>query len=360
MAGVSRSSRPRCSPRRAALSFAAVLLGLFCLPAAAFAVGTPPVIGNGQVSPGTLPYEGGSVEVNVDVSDEDGVSSVFAEFLGTDGTYQGTFLSNYVGDTWTGGVYLPPNYNSFPVQYMVYVSAADGAGESSFESIGDVTVDAPPEFDEAPYVSEPSVSPTLLPSTGGSVKFQATASDNRSISEVFAWATPAGGTATQILMEPISFNRFEGVFSVPANLAPSAQAYAVSITAVDDAGQSTTIPAEGFTVAAPLAPPGPLVLQPKEIDFGRIRLGRGHRRSLTVRNVGSRKSVPVEIQAEISGQPFKLLTEKIAWPLVLRPGQSYRFDIEYRPTALGPQTGTFAVRGAGGTYTVVLSGSGKR
>ena len=357
---MSRSTQSRRSPRRAALSFAAVLLGLLCLPAAASAVGTAPVIGNGQVSPGTLPFEGGSVEVNVDVSDEDGISSVFAEFLGTDSTYQGTFLSNYVGDTWSGGVYLPANYNSFPVQYTVYISAGDGAGESSFESIGDVTVDAPPEFDEDPYLSEPSVSPTLLPSTGGSVTFQATASDNRSISEVFAWATPADGVATQVLMEPISFSRFEGVFSVPANLATSARSYAVTITAVDDAGRSTTIPAESFTVAAPLAPPGPLVLHPKKIDFGGIRLGRGRTRSVTVRNAGSNKSVPVEIQAETSGQPFKLLTEKIAWPVVLRPAQSRRFGIEYRPTELGPQTGTFTVRGAGQTYTVALSGSGKR
>ena len=349
----------RPSPLRA-ICFAAVLLGLLCLPATASADEMLPVISNGQVSPSTLPYEGGSVEVSVDVSDGDGVSSVSAEFFGSDGTYQGTLLSNYVGDTWSGGVYLPSNSNSFPLQYTVFVSAVDGAGESSFESIGDVTVDAPPEFDEVPYVSEPSVSPTLLPSTGGSVRFQATASDNRSVLEVYAWATPAGGTPTNILMEPISFNRFEGVFSVPANSGPSAQNYTVTITAVDDAGQSTTIPAESFTVATALAPPGPLVLHPNRIDFGRIQLGRGHRRSVTVRNAGSKKSVPVEIQAETSGQPFKLLTEGLAWPIVLRPGQSRRFDIEYRPIALGTQTGTFTVRGAGQIYNVALSGSGKR
>ena len=161
-------------------------------------------------------------------------------------------------------------------------------------------------------------------------------------------------------MEPISFNRFEGVFSAPANLGTTAQTYTVTMTVVDDAGQSTTIPAESFTVAAPLAPPGPLVLQPKKIDFGQIRLGRGHRRSVTVRNAGAKVSVPVEIQVETSGQPFKLLTEGLAWPIVLRPGQSHRFDIEYRPIALGTQTGSFIVRGASETYNVELTGSGKR
>lgn len=360
MDAVPRSARSHRLMWRVLLSFVTAFICLLCLPVEASAVGTPPVISNGQVSPGTLPHEGGSVEVNVDVSDGDGVSSVFAEFLGSDGIYQGTLLSNYVGDTWSGGAYLPPNYNSFPVQYSVYISAGDGAGESSFELIGDVTVDAPPEFDEAPYVSEPSVSPTLLPSTGGSVKFQVSAADNRSISEVFAWASPATGTPTQILMEPMSFNRFEGVFSVPANLGPSAVIYGVTITAVDDAGQSTTIPAESFTVAAPLAPAGPLVLRPKTISFGKIRLGGGRRRSIVVRNAGSKKSVPVEIQAETSGQPFKLLTDEIAWPVVLPPGRSRRFHIEYRPTAVGPQTGTFTARGAGRTYTVALWGSGKR
>jgi hypothetical protein len=220
--------------------------------------GVGPVFSHAHVTPATLPPEGGSVEVTVDVADPDGVSSVFVEFMGSDGTYQGTLLSQGAGEEWYGGVYLPTNCCfEWPNQYAVSVSATDAFGAYSFESIGDVTVGGVPPFDEAPEIYEPQVTPTEIGSTGGTIAFRATAWDNRNVAEVFATVARPGVPTTQVQMEPVDYKRYAGYLYLPGNETASAQSYEVTMTAIDDIGQLTTIPAEGLTVAAKPPPPPP-------------------------------------------------------------------------------------------------------
>ncbi len=268
---MSRPTRPACC-RGLLVSALALVVAIMLAPSAAFAaeVGdeSGPAISNASVMPATLPYPGGSVEISIQVTDPDGIQYVYAEFLAGDGTAQGTQLSTAVGETYYGGVYLPANYASNPNQYDVYVTAADELGWfSGPELVGNVEVEAFPQFNEAPAISEPSVSPQQLPWNAGSVSFEASATDDIAITEVFATVSRPGALTTQIQMEPISYSRFLGVFDVPYNIGSSPQEYEVTMTAIDDIGQLTTIEAPGFTVASPR--PGDRPPNPRGNGWGR-------------------------------------------------------------------------------------------
>lgn len=305
----------------------------------------PPVISNGILTPGIVSFEGGVVSIGVDVTDDFGLSSVFAEVIGSDGTYFSTGMDPTGGNSYSASVGIPANLSEGEVSYSVYVSASDTNGALSSELIGEIQVPPPPQFDEAPNVSDPSVQPRELPAAGGPVTIQATASDNRSVSEVYATVAIPGGGSTQVQLEPISFSRFEGVFTAPPNTGATAAQYGIEITALDDIGQPGSVDAGSITVdPGPAQVTGQLRVWPGSRSFGHVRVGRQAWRLVRVRNTGPKKTAPIEGVVQVSGAPFSLLggtPEGIHFRL--RPRETRVYSVGFRPGAIGLQAGSVTV-----------------
>jgi hypothetical protein len=322
----------------------------------------PPQIVGGAVSPSSLSYEGGLVQLSADVVDDIGVSMVFAQIYGPDGVNQAIQLFQGNESTYFGTLEVLPNYSEFAVSYGVEIQAYDTNNAFVSTTIGEVQVEAAPQFDELPYVNEATVTPQLLPATGGTVTISAEASDNRSISAVFATVSSLDGS-TEVPLSPISFSRYEGTFAVPANSGPLAAEYVVEVVAQDDIGQESRVSAGIVTVEPPLPPsPGQLQIGPAVPSFGSVALGKTARRQVFVRNVPRRGGAPVEATARIVGSPgFSLAgasAEEIHFSL--RPGEKLVLPIEFRPTTPGEHSATLEiVRDDGGQPGLAVGISGR-
>ncbi len=330
---------------------------------------TPPLISNGVVSPSSLPHQGGTVSIDVDIEDDFGVAMAYAVIYSPEGSWENVLLipskiSPAGVATYSGSVNVPPNYTDSQVSYGVEIQASDTNGASALELIGWIDVEAQPQFDEAPSVSDPTVTPRQLPATGGPVKIRATATDNRSVSAVYATVTPPAGSSFQIEMEPVNSSEFEGVFDVPGNADTSAKQYAIEVVAEDDIGQPGTADAGIVTVAPPSLPPagGPLTVSPATRSFGRVRVGHQAVRWITIRNTGARRTAPVEGVIQVSGAPFSLpRAGSDGIHFRLRPGRSRIYPVVFGPAAVGPQAGSVSIVRADGAQpdlVVQLSGQG--
>jgi hypothetical protein len=233
------------------------------------------------------------------------------------------------------------------MNYSIIVQAIDLGGNSTWEGGGGITVDAAPQFDERPIVSDPLVTPRNLPSGGGASTIRVTASDDRSISEVYATVTRPDGSTTNVPLEGVSSSEFEGVFTAPANVGTTAAQYAIEVTALDDIGQSASADAGLVTVAA--APPPPslakLTVNPGWLSFQTIRVGDRERESIVVRNTGGRSAGTVRGTVAVSGAGFALVgagPNGIAF--TLRPGESKAIKVDFRPNSPGRYAGTVTVR----------------
>jgi hypothetical protein len=324
----------------------------------------PPEIRSGAVSPGTLSFEGGNVQLSAEVVDDFGVSMVYAQIYGPSGTNQSIQLFQGNQDTYFGTLEVPANFSEEAVSYGVEIQAYDTNGAYVATLIGGVDVEAAPQFDEFPYVTEPTLTPPFLPSSGGTVTIGAEASDNRSISTVYALIALPGGGNTEVPLQPISFSRFEGTFAVPANPGPLAAEYVVEILAQDDIGQETRVSAGIITVEPPPAPsPGQLRTWPGTRFFGPVFLGGKTWRLILVRNAPRRGGAPVEATARLVGSPAFSLPgappEGIHFSL--RPGETRAFLVEFRPTSAGQQSASLQIaRDDGGQpgFAVDLTGRG--
>jgi hypothetical protein len=250
-----------------------------------------------------------------------------------------------------------------PVSYGVEIQAYDTNGAFVATSIGEVQVEAAPQFDEFPYVNEPLLTPPFLPVTGGTVTISAEAGDNRSISAVFAAIALPGGGSTEVPLQPVSFSRYEGTFAVPANPGPLAAEYLVEIAAQDDIGQETRVSAGTITVEPPALSAGQLKVRQSTRSFGAVRIGRAAQRLVLVRNVPRRAGGPVEATARIVGAPAFSLPGASAEGIhfLLAPGEKQAFLVEFRPATAGKQSASLEiVRADGGQpgLSVGLTGRG--
>src|SRR4029077_5538070 len=105
---------------------------------------------------------------------------------------------------------VPPNYSDVPVEYVVEVQAYDNNGAYSASLIGGVQVEAAPQFDESPYVTNAELNPSFLPAEGGTVTISADAGDNRGLAGLFATVALPGGGSVEVAMNPTSSSHFEG------------------------------------------------------------------------------------------------------------------------------------------------------
>jgi hypothetical protein len=324
----------------------------------------PPAILGGAVTPGNLSFEGGNVQLSADVVDDFGVMMIYAQVYGPDGTNQSIQLFQGNGTTYFGTLEVPPNYSDLEVGYGVEVQVYDTNGAFVSSLIGGVQVEAAPQFDELPYVSEPLLAPRFLPAAGGAVTISVEASDNHSISTVFATIALPGGGSAEVPLQPVGFNRYEGAFAAPANPAALAAEYVVEISAQDDIGQETRVGAGTITVEAPPPVTGPLAVWPGSSSFGSVKVGRSGWRLLFVRNAGPRRGAPVEATARLAGSSaFSLLGAAPDGSIHfrLRPREVRAFVVEFRPSGVGTQTGSLAIirdDGAQSALGAVLSGQG--
>ena len=218
--------------------------------------GTPPVITNGLLSPGILSFEGGNVQISVDIVDESSLQMTTAQVYGSDGSSQAISLSQGGGDTYYGTFEAPANFSDGTVSYAVDVQAYDLAGNFNSGTIGEIQVGPAPQFDETPYVSEATLNPQVLPAEGGTVTINAAAGDDHGLSAAFATVTPvSGGAVTEVGLNWVESNRFEGTYQAPANLGPTAAEYIVEVVVRDDIGQEGRATAGTITVEAPVVTP---------------------------------------------------------------------------------------------------------
>jgi hypothetical protein len=330
----------------------------------------PPTIGGGQVNPATLTYEGGTVVLTGEVEDDCGIRSVhgevvnegFASFFEMHPVGPGSFVNATV---YQGEAQLPPNYQESPVYYFAVMEAEDTNGSIEHAFSGEVEVAAAPAFDEAPYVSNATLSPRTLGSAGGLVTIGADASDNRSVASAFAIVTLPDNSQREVLLEPTSSQHFEGTFLAPANLGAAPEEYSVVTYAEDDIGQTGSESAGSFTVAAPVSPPpsGELVVRgPTTRSFGRVKVGDATTRRLVVRNEGGRGTHPIATTITTSGAPFSIQGAAGGRvEFVLAPKETRTFTIEFEPVAAGPANGSAVVARADGaqpSVSVRLTGVG--
>lgn len=217
---------------------------------------TPPLITNGVLSPSSLSYDGGNSQISVDIIDETELHSVSAQVYGSDGSYQAIALYQGSGSTFYGTLEAPANYSEGTVSYSVEVQAYDAFHNYNASSIGEVQVEGRPQFDEAPWISITELWPQVLPPEGGAVTIAAEAGDNRGLGAVFATVTPvSGGASTEVGLNGVSSNRFEGTYQAPANMGTAAAEYIVEVVVQDDIGQGARATAGTIAVEPPAVTP---------------------------------------------------------------------------------------------------------
>lgn len=218
---------------------------------------TPPVITNALLSPGLLSFEGGNVQISVEIIDESGLQMTTAQVYGSDGSYQAIALYQGNGATYYGTLEAPANYSDGTVSYAVEVQAYDVFNNYNASTIGEAQVGPAPQFDEAPWVTLASLNPPVLPPSGGPVTISSQAGDNSGLSAVFALITPVnGGAGTEVGLNGISAGSFEGTWEAPPNSGPLAAEYIVEVVVRDDIGQ------EGRALAGTIAVEAPEVIPP--------------------------------------------------------------------------------------------------
>ncbi|HWC47694.1 MAG TPA: hypothetical protein VG448_02300 [Solirubrobacterales bacterium] len=129
-----------------ALSVLAALL--LSLPAAAAACGSedPPVITNATATPSTLPWEGGTIRVEAEVTEPACGVGVWLEITSSEGNHYPSQMlptEETVNDnprTYRAEFGAPANPGTTAQKYSVAVSAIDEAGQQSSKSVGTVTV----------------------------------------------------------------------------------------------------------------------------------------------------------------------------------------------------------------------------
>jgi hypothetical protein len=220
---------------------------------------TGPIIAATSLTPASLPPEGGTITITATVEDDFGVAMAYAEIYGPELFRESVQLIPFEVSptgviTFAGTFNAPPNLTDSPLGYGVEIQATDTNGAFATRFLGEVQVEATPKFDEAPFVSDPTVAPRQLPASGGELTLAVDASDDRALAGVFAIVTRPDGTTVEVPLESTGPSRFEGTFAVAANAETTAKQYAIQFVAEDDIGQTTNADGGLATVAGAPVP----------------------------------------------------------------------------------------------------------
>ena len=112
-------------------------------------------------------------------------------------------------------------------------------------------------MNQPPVVTNPSLTPTSLPVTGGDVTIRADVTDaDGSVANVTAFVlSPGGGFIPVPMTQPAAGAPYEGMWTAPANTGESAAEYPVLVTALDNEDEPGEAPAGSVTVAGTNQPP---------------------------------------------------------------------------------------------------------
>lgn len=331
---------------------ALLTLGLLAPVAAARAADEdPPVVTDASVTPTQLPKAGGTVTITATVTDDVGVQQVYAEISGSDGSYTSVGLAHTTGSTYQGTTTIPGNGTEEERSYSIVVFAADAAQNySEGVGAGEVSVEAQPQMDPYPWVSNTTVAPRDLPSGGGDVTIGAIATDNRSVNEVYAQVSGPDGFEAAVELFGDGTDHYEGVLTLPANPTASARQYSVTVYASDDIGQQDSD--DGGTIT--VAPGGTLKVSEKTSAFGRVPIRSKAVRLIKVRNTGVPGSPSLPVDAVLTGSPAFTFGGPSSFRV--KPGETRYLRIRFRPTAVGPATAELTINGTG--PVVRLTGRG--
>jgi hypothetical protein len=348
-----------------ALSALAALL--LALPAAASACGseTPPVITNASATPSTLPWEGGTIRIEVDVESDCGVGVQLEIGSSNGGSYPSEMLptEESVNDnprTYRSEFGAPANYDESPVYYQATIRATDVEGGGAETVAGETEVVGAPPFDEPPAISNATVKPLRVGSSGGGVTISADISDNRGV--YYAWAAVMlpDETIKDVTLQAVSSSHFEGFFKAPANPGIVAQKYSVVVYAEDESALRGWEEAGTFSVS-PLT--GPLIAWTTEGSyFGRVAVGSTATRTVAVHDSGGPKTQPVEASIAASGPSFSVqgaVGGKVDFTIAA--GETKTFVVIFSPTSTGYKTGSAVISRPDGSQpnvSVSLSGQG--
>jgi hypothetical protein len=321
-----------------------------------------PVVTNPAIAPTGLGNAGGVVTVNAHVTDDsNALDIVFVEVRGPSWFSTAMTRGGVTPDDWYGNIELPPNYTNEPATWDVYVRALDLEGAETTVLAGTAQVASQPEFDEPPSIFDPAVSPRDLSSAGGSVMLAVSAWDLRGISEAYAVVTGPAGATSHVVLDPISADRFQGVFNAPANAGVSPAQYSVLFIALDDIGQQGAVDGGVFKVAVTPVPTGQLKID-STISFGTVKIGSRASKTIKLRNDGKKTTGPISGLLIAPAPPFYLMgAVSGSVPFTLRAGETKTCNVEFRPTAVGQPAATIVVRRADGSQSglaTVLSGRG--
>lgn len=326
----------------------------------------PPYIAAGELSPSSLSWEGGSVQIRAEIIDDRGLYMTYAQIYRPDASSELMQIFEGYKDNYFGTLEVPPNYSDVPVEYGVEIQVWDNNGAYAATLIGSVQVEAAPQFDEPPYVTGAELNPSFLPSEGGTVTISADAGDNGGIAGLFATVALPGGGSVEVPMNPTSSSHFEGTYEVPANAGPLAAEYPVEVVAQDDLGQQGRASAGTITVAPPPPPPssGQLEILPADRSFGTVKLGKTAQRQVVVRNLPRKGGEPVAATAVVYGSSaFSIAGASAPVHFVLQPGERKTITVQFAPTAAGEQYGALELirdDGAQPNLAIQLAGRGSR
>lgn len=329
---------------------------LLAVPASAAACGeeggedTGPLVTEAKLTPASLPSEGGTGVISARVEDDCGVQQVYAEINSTEGIYVSFQLLpaediNSNARVYRGEFQVPANFQEWSVGYQGNVSAEDTNGAFAEAYAGEIEVAGAPQFDEPPYISAASAAPNVWGAWGGATKISVEASDTRSLANVYAIVTNPNGSETELPLEGVSFSRFEGTLTVPANFTGTAQTYSVSAFAEDDIGQTTGAYAGTITVEPKGTPhPGSLALEPASLYFGPVSLGHAASHSFVLSNGGKPGSPPVAGVLRLPGTQYSIVgASGEDLPFSLGPGEEQTFTVNFQPTVKGQQIARLAL-----------------
>jgi hypothetical protein len=279
--------------------------------------------------------------------DDFGFTSINADIIAPDSSYSTIQLWSLGGDTYGATLSIPPNYTDNAVAYGVIVYAIDTTYQYSNQiPLGPVYVDAQPQFDELPSVSNATIEPSNLPKEGGAVTIRADATDTRGISEVYATISWPDGTTSIEYMSPYSGSGFEATFTAPPNTRQAPLVYNVEITAMDDIGQSATTGAGAISVEAGAGPSrGRIGISRSALSFGRVPVGQLARLTFVIRNNGKPGTTPITGIVASPAAPYRVLgAGPVGKGFHMPLGAERTFWVEYRPTSLGVHVTTLTIR----------------
>jgi hypothetical protein len=337
------------SRRRAVLAALAVLGALLlAVPATAAACGesAPPQIKSAKVSPSSLPWEGGTIVLTTEV-ESDCYVEIYAEVQTSEGlqwSFQMLPSEETVNDAlkfYRAEIGAPANYNEWSFSYQISIRAYDAFEGNTETYAGETEVAAAPDFDEAPYVSNATVTPSSLGTEGGWITISADISDNRGVNYAFANIMLPDESIKEVPLEPVSASHFVGHYKAPANYGTAAQKYSVAVYGQDDAYQLGYEDGGTFSVAGR---PGPLSMEIERTgSIGNVTVGRTATRIVTVRNSGSKKWFKASLA--LTGSSWFALRNASARKLEfwVGPEESRRFWLDVTPTAPGPATGSLTL-----------------